>query len=362
MTTPDRGRSSTSTRPSRRQVSLETTGEHKSATGNAETSKEAPLSQGTNIATMWGEGGEVNGHGGVLGADVVTDTRDGILPVQLEKSVVMTTRSQGSASRSETSSSSPSVSSKTHIPHEEETEGLSAKRSDAYGLSGDETETSVSEWDSFDDWDESGESSAVTSYSETSNEADNPNTVIVTACETPTDKVDEDEGVNTRNTKDWSKSETAVLVPRQPPPNPRKTTGGQSNSKYKRKHRLIRHDTRDRGKALVKGDSTTPALHVSGERASALDDASLNRSLTVLLTELGLYQSVQRTAVEHHLPANLKDGVEVEKMQRAMTFKGLPPRMDQPHFSPTFVELGGPGKGPTVSSLRALLSDRIALC
>lgn len=353
MTIPaDRGTGSTATPRNRRQVSPETTGAHSSATDDVKTTRDASLSPGENAATMSGEreGDNSNGRGGVLDAGVVADTWDGVLPGQLEKSIATTTRCQAYVSRPETSSSSASNCSKTHVPDEEEAENLFAESSDAYGLPGDDTEASVSEWDSLDDWDVSGESSAPTLDSEASNEAENPRTVSVTAYEMPTGKVGEDDAIDTRSTREWLKPEEAVAVPKQTPLALSKTTSDKSSSKHKRQHRPTRHKTRGYGRARVKGDGATQALNLGEDSVSALDDASLNRSLTVLLTELGLYQSVQRTALEHHLPAKLKDEAEVEKMRRMKMSTCLPPRVDRPHFSPTFVELGGPGKGPTVSN------------
>lgn len=77
----------------------------------------------------------------------------------------------------------------------------------------------------------------------------------------------------------------------------------------------------------------------------ALDEAWSNRSLTVLLADLGLYQSCQRTALSKHMPAGLKgDAIGEGKRGRSP-----PPRIDRPHFRPAFVELPAAGKGRTVS-------------
>lgn len=65
---------------------------------------------------------------------------------------------------------------------------------------------------------------------------------------------------------------------------------------------------------------------------------------TVLLTELGIHQSQQRTVLSEHMPAEFRDdGSAREGRPRAPS----PSRIDRPHFSPAFVELLT-GKGCTV--------------
>lgn len=78
-----------------------------------------------------------------------------------------------------------------------------------------------------------------------------------------------------------------------------------------------------------------------------LVEARSNRSLTVLLTELGRYQSCQRTALSKYVPAGLKGDEGGTKRLQAPPL----PRIDRPHFRPVFVNLATAGKGCTVSVL-----------
>lgn len=74
------------------------------------------------------------------------------------------------------------------------------------------------------------------------------------------------------------------------------------------------------------------------------DKSWSNRSLTVIFKELGLHQSCQRAVLSKHMPATFK-GDEDGMFQR----ESLPlPRIDRPHFRPTFVGLAAAGKGSTV--------------
>lgn len=66
---------------------------------------------------------------------------------------------------------------------------------------------------------------------------------------------------------------------------------------------------------------------------------------TVLLTELGIHQSQQRTVLSEHMPAKFRDdGKARGGTLRAPSLS----RIDRPHFSPAFVELPAAGKGCTV--------------
>ena len=81
------------------------------------------------------------------------------------------------------------------------------------------------------------------------------------------------------------------------------------------------------------------------------DESWSNRSLTVLFKELGLHQSCQRAVLSKHMPASFKRD-EDEEFQR----EPLPlPRIDRPHFKPTFVALAAAGKGSTVRPSTATL-------
>lgn len=92
------------------------------------------------------------------------------------------------------------------------------------------------------------------------------------------------------------------------------------------------------------------------ERATntvAVDEAWLNRSLTVILTELGLYKSCQRTMLSNHMPANFKDDVDGQTRPEA---RARPlPRIDRPHFTPAFVELAAARKSRTVRNCASFL-------
>lgn len=71
----------------------------------------------------------------------------------------------------------------------------------------------------------------------------------------------------------------------------------------------------------------------------------LSRLLAVLLTELGIHQSQQRTVLSEHMPAKFRDdGGAREGKPRAPSLS----RIDRPHFNPAFVELLAAGKGCTV--------------
>ena len=68
-------------------------------------------------------------------------------------------------------------------------------------------------------------------------------------------------------------------------------------------------------------------------------------SLAVLLTELGIHQSQQRTVLSEHMPAKFINREKAkEDSPRAQPLS----RIDRPHFSPAFVELPAAGKGCTV--------------
>lgn len=86
------------------------------------------------------------------------------------------------------------------------------------------------------------------------------------------------------------------------------------------------------------------------KKAGAADSASRdeswsNRALTVLFKELGLHQSCQRAVLSKHMPATFKgdEGGELQPEPPSPL-----PRIDRPHFRPTFVELTAAGKGSTV--------------
>lgn len=71
--------------------------------------------------------------------------------------------------------------------------------------------------------------------------------------------------------------------------------------------------------------------------------------LAVLLTELGIHQSQQRTVLSEHMPAKFRDDRKGrEGKPRAPSLS----RIDRPHFRPAFVELPAAGKGCTVSETR----------
>lgn len=74
------------------------------------------------------------------------------------------------------------------------------------------------------------------------------------------------------------------------------------------------------------------------------DESWSNRSLTVLFKELGLHQSCQRAVLSKHMPATCKGDEDGGLQPEPPPL----PRIDRPHFRPTFVELAAAGKGSTV--------------
>jgi len=74
---------------------------------------------------------------------------------------------------------------------------------------------------------------------------------------------------------------------------------------------------------------------------------------SVLLTELGVHQSRQRTVLSKHMPARFNVSDEVgENELRAPPLS----RIDRPHFSPAFVDLPEAGKGCTVRQISVVLA------
>lgn len=74
------------------------------------------------------------------------------------------------------------------------------------------------------------------------------------------------------------------------------------------------------------------------------DESWSNRALTVLFKELGLHQSCQRAVLSKHMPATFKGGKDGQLPPEPLPL----PRIDRPHFRPSFVELTAAGKGSTV--------------
>lgn len=97
-------------------------------------------------------------------------------------------------------------------------------------------------------------------------------------------------------------------------------------------------------------------LTQSTDSISIADSCVLFSVLPVLLTELGIHQSRQRTLLSKHMPAKFKaDG---NKAGEESEIK-LPPltRIDRPHFRPVFVELPAAGKGCTVRNGETCLNS-----
>lgn len=114
-----------------------------------------------------------------------------------------------------------------------------------------------------------------------------------------------------------------------------------------RKHRTRGHSRHRDRRGAGKRD------HKDGDAAGrfTLDEGWSNRSLTVILRELGLHQSHQRAVLADHMPASFKDDVDADNWDAA-SIPPPPPRIDRPHFTPEFVQLLPPGKGRTVGNSR----------
>lgn len=285
------------------------------------------------------------GRLGTLEPGIETDTAHGILPTHLENSIEP-------ASRPETPSLSASTASKNSMWDEEVTarffHGSHCKHERPEE---DDTGSSISECESFEDWDYDGTSSGPSSCSQVSNDETRINQNITTRAsdsgEIPVvGELGEERPMDTRtNISELLKPGETAVTANHIPIALSTESRGKYDGRSKRRHRSRLRKARGcGGDALAKGVGAKRELNLSSTAVRALDEACSNRSLTVLLTELGLYQSFQRTKLTHHLPENLKDNAELEKM----TSMPLAPRVDRPHFSPAFVELAGTGKGPTV--------------
>lgn len=322
------------------------------------------------------QGTVVNGDGRAK-TDDIRNSADGPSGVILESRAAKDKRTTTSASngrRHELTVSSPVIRSTTigetgnEMGRATREDGVDSTCENKSGRRGEDEEkvSSESEWASSSDWSggsmgsaNSGSSAGFSVDSTTDNTGEkmpDPRTSAITGyfgTARADNYLHDDEERCDASSETLNNGSSVTLTPKEESPlAPERIAntlngGHRSRQVASRKQKCKDARQKKAGEGGVKMSNGEPKI--CGD--NPVDEASSNRSLTVLLTELGLYQSFQRTALAHHLPAELKDDAEVERTRKMMTTRPLP-RVDRPHFSPAFVNLAGARKGPTVSDLR----------